>query len=195
MTLPYLHRDELTAEGQAVWDAIVESRGKGALDDHDNLAGPFNAFVHAPAVGKNLSELGRVLRFGTSLNPRLVEVVVLTVGARWKAEFEWWAHSRIARSLGISEAVIRAIGSGESPPFDADEERVVHAAAKQLADTGQLPEPIRRDLSDVLSNEGLVELVSLCGYYTLVSFLLNAFSVPLPSGVVPYWGRTDVSAT
>ncbi len=25
----------------------------------------------------------------------------------------------------------------------------------------------------------MVELVSLCGYYTLVSFLLNAFDVPL----------------
>jgi hypothetical protein len=33
----------------------------------------------------------------------------------------------------------------------------------------------------------MVELVALCGYYTLVSFLLNAFTVPLPPGALPMW--------
>jgi hypothetical protein len=29
--------------------------------------------------------------------------------------------------------------------------------------------------------------VSLCGYYTLISFLLNGFEVPLPPGAAPMW--------
>ena len=33
-----------------------------------------------------------------------------------------------------------------------------------------------------LGDGGLVELVTLVGYYTLVSFTLNAFEVPLPGG-------------
>jgi len=33
----------------------------------------------------------------------------------------------------------------------------------------------------------MVELVSLCGYYTLISFTLNAFEVPLPSGATEKW--------
>ncbi len=36
----------------------------------------------------------------------------------------------------------------------------------------------------------MVELVALCGYYTLMSFLLNAFDVPLPPGVQAMWGST-----
>jgi hypothetical protein len=36
----------------------------------------------------------------------------------------------------------------------------------------------------------MVELVTLCGYYTLVSFLLNAFDVPLPPGAVAQWAHT-----
>jgi hypothetical protein len=35
----------------------------------------------------------------------------------------------------------------------------------------------------------MVELVSLCGYYTLISFLLNAFTVPLPPGTAPMWAE------
>jgi hypothetical protein len=34
----------------------------------------------------------------------------------------------------------------------------------------------------------MVELVAICGYYTLISFLLNAFEVPLPDGATPAWG-------
>jgi hypothetical protein len=39
----------------------------------------------------------------------------------------------------------------------------------------------------------MVELVSLCGYYTLISFLLNSFEVPLPPGAAPMWDGQDRS--
>jgi hypothetical protein len=35
-----------------------------------------------------------------------------------------------------------------------------------------------------------VELVSLCGYYTLICILLNGFAVPLPSDAAPMWTRS-----
>jgi 4-carboxymuconolactone decarboxylase len=38
-----------------------------------------------------------------------------------------------------------------------------------------------------LGDAGMVELVSLCGYYTLISFLLNALEVPLPAQALPMW--------
>ena len=41
---------------------------------------------------------------------------------------------------------------------------------------------------------GVVELVSLCGYYTLVSFLLGAFAVPLPPGAPLTWGSSSSEA-
>ena len=44
----------------------------------------------------------------------------------------------------------------------------------------------------LLGDRGIVELVTLCGYYTLVSFTLNAFEVTLPPGVRTHWRRTDV---
>jgi len=39
----------------------------------------------------------------------------------------------------------------------------------------------------LLGDTGLVELVSLCGYYTLISYLLNAFDVPVPPGAELMW--------
>jgi 4-carboxymuconolactone decarboxylase len=157
------------------------------VNDHGGLVGPFNAFVHAPGAGRHLSSLGATLRFGTSIERRLSELAIITVGARWQAEFEWWAHAGMARRHGVPEPVIEAIGHGDDPPFDADDERVVYAVASELTRTGQLAQDSYEAASELLGNQGLVELVALCGYYTLVSFVLNAFDVPLPPGAEPQW--------
>ena len=107
------------------------------------------------------------------------------MGARWKAEFEWWAHAQMARRHGVPGAVVDAIGRGEDPPFGADDERTVYEVARQLTRTGRLSQDAYDAAQQLLGDTGVVELVSLCGYYTLISFLLNAFAVPLPAGAPP----------
>jgi 4-carboxymuconolactone decarboxylase len=184
-----LRYDELTADGQAVWDDIVGTRGDRLLTEQGGLIGPFNAFVHAPGVGRHLSALGAAVRFGTSIERRLSELAIITVGARWKAEFEWWAHVQMARRHGVSDAVVDAIARGEDPPFAAEDERVVHAVATQLTATGRVDQDSYDAARRLLGDAGMVDLVSLCGYYTLVSFVLNAFDVPLPPGEARTWGQ------
>jgi 4-carboxymuconolactone decarboxylase len=186
--LPYLRYDDLNDDGRAVWDGVVGSRGGGLVGPEGGLIGPFNAFVHAPGTGRRLSSLGRILRFETSIERRLSEVAIITVGARWKAEFEWWAHARMAREHGVPAGVVDAIARGADPPFEADDERVVYTVARQLTADGHLDDDAFAAAQRLLGYDGVVELVSLCGYYTLVSFLLNAFTVPLPAGEAETWG-------
>jgi 4-carboxymuconolactone decarboxylase len=187
--LPYLRYDDLDANGQEVWDGVTGSRGGEVVNAEGGLIGPFNAFVHAPGVGRHLSALGGRLRFKTSIERRLSELAIITVGAAWRAEFEWWAHARIAREQGVSDAVVDAIGRGNEPPFDAEDERVIYEVARELINTGRLGQETYDAARGFLGDQGMVELVSLCGYYTLVSFLLNAFAVPLPPEAVPQWGE------
>jgi len=190
--LPYLRYDELDASGQEVWDSVTGSRGGELVNDDGGLIGPFNAFVHAPVVGRHLSRLGGTLRFATSIERRLSELAIITVGARWKAEFEWWAHQGLARQHGVADAVVDAIGRGDDPAFDADDERAVYAVARQLTETGRLDRRSYDEAGELLGDEGMVELVALCGYYTLVSYLLNAFEVAQPPGVPAQWDRGSV---
>jgi 4-carboxymuconolactone decarboxylase len=193
--LPYLRRDDLDPDGQRLWDSIVESRDSELtqaelINEHGGLNGPFNALMHAQGAGRRMGTLGHVLRFETTIERRLSEVAIITVGARWKAEFEWWAHARMAREHGVADAVIDAIGRGEDPPFEADDERTIYSVARQLAETGHIAQDTYDAARTLLGDTGLVELVSLCGYYTLISFLLNAFEVPLPPGALPLWPTT-----
>jgi 4-carboxymuconolactone decarboxylase len=185
--LPQKSRAELDHFGQALWDELVATRGDQIVDDAGGLRGPFNAWLRAPKVGSRLAPLGLALRHDMSLDRNLIELAIVTVGAHFRAEFEWWAHSRMARHHGVSEEVIAALAAGREPEFDDDPERIVHQVAAELVETGRLSETTYATARSQLDEGQLVELVTLCGYYTLVSFTLNAFDVGLPAGADPQW--------
>jgi 4-carboxymuconolactone decarboxylase len=186
--IPYVRREELGPEGQQLWDGIVNGQRRDlVLTPEGGLAGPFNAFITVPAAGRRLLSLGAMLLSRTSIERRLSEIAIITIGARWQAEFEWFAHAPMAREQGVAGVVVDAIGRGEDPPFEADDERAVYAVARELGQTGRLEQDTYDAAHRLLGDAGMVELVSLCGYYTLISYLLNAFTVPLPPGTTPMW--------
>jgi len=185
--LPYRQQDDLDGPGRELWDSLVATRGATLVNPEGGLFGPFNAWLHAPEVGRRLADLGTVLRFETSIDRRLLELAIITVGAKWHAEFEWWAHSRMAREHGVPDDVIDALARGATPTFTDDADRAVHAVAVQLGETGRIDGDTYAAAQRVLGDQGIVELVSLCGYYTLVCFTLNAFEVPLPPGAKATW--------
>lgn len=186
--LPYLSHDQLGPDGQRVWDSIVDTRGdRVILPGGVGLSGPFNALVTAPHIGQHLSALGAALRFNGTLEPALRELAICTVAGHWHAEFEWHAHSKLARELGVPDAVLDAIAAGEEPSFGAGDQRTVYTVARQLVQTGNVGPEACEAARQLLGDSGTAELVSLCGYYCTISFILNAFGVPLPPGVSPTW--------
>jgi 4-carboxymuconolactone decarboxylase len=112
---------------------------------------------------------------------------VLTVAARWQAEYEWVAHAKLAAQAGLSEEVVDALAERKDPPLQDEDQRTVYTVARQVVDTGHIEPAAWAAAHKLLGNRGLVELVFLCGYYSLVSFGLNAFDVPLLPGDSPRW--------
>ena len=186
--LPAVTPEEATPAQREVFDAITGGdRGKGRsppslLDARGGLAGPFNAWMHRPDLGIVAQRLGERLRFRGTLPGAAREIAILVVGARWMAEYEWWAHSAIARREGVSGETIEAIRRGERPPLSDPVERAVHDFTAALVETGRVDPASYGAARARLGDDGLVELVTLAGYYTLVAFTLNAFEVPLPEG-------------
>ena len=152
------------------------------LDERGGLIGPFNAWVHRPDLGLVVQSLGERLRFHGTLPGGAREIAVLTVGAKWMAEYEWWAHVRIGRREGVSEETIDAIHRGQRPRLADPVEQAAYDFTASLLATGRVDAELYDTTRAQLGDGGLVELVTLAGYYTLVSFTLNAFEVPLPGG-------------
>lgn len=177
--VPLLAPEDMTEAQRAVRDAIAAGpRGPSAF-------GPFNAWLQSPEFANRAQELGALLRFGTSIEPRLKELAILCVGRWWTAQFEWYAHKKLALEAGLSAAVIDALEARARPEFGNEDEAVVYDFAQELL--------ARRDVSDaryaaaeaLLGRAGVVELVGVLGYYTLVSMTLNVFRAPLPEGISP----------
>src|SRR5262245_57872944 len=138
--LPDLRKQDLDDERLQVWEAVCHVRGAETVNEGSGLIGPFNSFVHAPDAGRHLIELGSALHGRTTLPTHAIELAILTVGARWRAEFEWWAHVPRARASGIPEGVIDAIGSGTTPDFGNDDsgDRLIYDVTCQLVQTGRI---------------------------------------------------------
>lgn len=187
-----LTRSDLDDEQGEVWDALVDSRGTGVdlVGADGALIGPFNSFVHAPKIGKRLSSLGGLLRFRTSIDRRLSEVAICTVGAYWHAEFEFYAHAPMAIEHGVDSAMIDAMREGRTPEFARDDERVVYDIVTQLLANHRVDAATFEAGKELLGEQGLVELVSTVGYYCLISMTLNLFEVPLPEGADLNWPDT-----
>lgn len=144
---------------------------------------PLRAWIHAPEMARHASRLGAFLRYDTTLGPRYSELAILVTARYWSAQFEWYAHKRMALEAGLEPAIVDAINHRRTPVFDDDAKaRLVYDFATTLHRDRKVPEALYREAVATLGERGVVELVGLLGYYTLVSMTLNAFDVGLPEG-------------
>lgn len=189
--LPMVTPEQMDDKQTMIFDAVtkgprMKSTGKDAGIDLSGsgggLPGPFNAWMYSPKIGNLAQELGGALRFLNSLPTNLLEIAIITVGKEWSAQFEFWAHARLARQAGVSDEVIEAIRVGRRPDFEKADEAQVYDFARELLDNKRVSEATYVATRDVVGEQGLVDLVTLMGYYTIISMTLNTFAVPLPDG-------------
>lgn len=168
----------MTDDQRRVHDVIVSGpRGR--------VRGPLAIWLHRPELAEAAQALGAYCRYGSSLEPRLSELAIITMAQLWQSEFEWWAHKPIALKAGVAADLVEALRKGETPTFSDDEEAIVHAVTCALTNDRRIPDTLYAQAQTVLGSDRLVDLVGLCGYYTLISMTLNAFEVPLPEGETP----------
>jgi 4-carboxymuconolactone decarboxylase len=177
--LPELHYEEMSAEQRRVHDEI-------AAGPRGRVEGPLKAWLHAPGLADPAQKLGAYARFKSSLPPEFSELAILVTARVWRANFEWYAHARLARAAGIAEPVIEAIRAGAEPELVGPRARAVYAVARELHGNRALSDATYAEALTALGTEGLVDLVGILGYYTLVSMTLNAFDVPTPDGSRPF---------
>lgn len=167
-----------------VWQSIVDSRDDpgAVMASDESLVGPFNALVASPKIGKRIAKLGAAVRYRNSLEPRLLELAILTVGAHWRSDFEFWAHARHAKAAGITEEVVTAMAAGNMPTFDSGDEQFVYEYVTELLTTGRISDATHVQAVALLDETSVIDLAHTVGYYCLVSLSLNAFAVQTPDG-------------
>jgi 4-carboxymuconolactone decarboxylase len=166
---------EMDPAQQRVHDQIVAGK-------RGRFGGPFQLLIRAPEICEHAAKLGEHLRWGTSLPDRLSELAIILTARFWRAQYEWHAHAPLAIKAGVPAAAVEAIRTGGTPAFAAPDEALVYRTCSEIFRTQRLSADGFREAVAALGERGLVEIVSIIGYYTLIANTLNVFAVGLPAG-------------
>jgi 4-carboxymuconolactone decarboxylase len=116
----------------------------------------------------------------SSLSAEVRDVVILTTGVIWTAEYEIYAHTAVGLQAGLSAAAIEAIKNHRAP----DDVSPAAIAADHFIDclfrTHRTPADVDANALRALGEEGVVAAMQLAGRYVTASAMLNAFAVPVP---------------
>lgn len=172
--LPPLNPDELSERQKEVYSNI-------ASGPRGSVRGPFPAWIRSPELADHGQKLGAFVRYNTSFEPRLAELAILMCARFWTAQYEWYAHARLAREGDLADTVIDAIAKRERPAM-ADDEAAVHDFCQELHRDHNVSDATYQRVIDLFGERGAVELIGISGYYTMVSMTLNVAGVELPEG-------------
>ena len=183
----YVNRDQIPEELKEVFDSIVSSqRGVGTLSN-GALPGPFNGWMYTdPEMARALDGIGMAVRSNTSNVPKTMkEVAICVIGAHFRSNVEFWAHSRIALAAGVRQEVLDSIYNSEKPSFSDNGEEPFQKAAYDMAmeylDGYRVSDETYQTVLDLLGSEkAMIELVLVMGHYIGLATQLNILRVPNP---------------
>ena len=177
MRLKLLSPGEMNADQKQTYDeSIAGKRGKPPP--------PMLAWLNSPEMARHATRLGVVLRFDTMFPAKLSEIAILGTARHWTSHYEWYAHKRLALQGGMDPQIVDAIRDRRTPQFDDPKGKTIYEVAKSLHEGHGVAKSLYDEAVKVLTERGLVEIIGLCGYYTLVSMTLNTFAFELPAGEV-----------
>ena len=89
----------------------------------------------------------------------------------------------MAIQSGIPEEALNDIKNDKIPSFTEERLELVFLISKQLLATHSVADDLYQRGFDEFDEQGMIELVSLIGYYCLVALTLNTFEIPLDEGM------------
>ena len=170
--------ETMTPDQKRVADNIMSGPRQG-------MRGPFNALLRSPELADHAQKLGAYVRFNTSIPPRLNELAILLTARHWTAQYEWYAHRKLAMKAGLSADIADAIAQGKRPASMQAEETVVYDFCHEVLETGQTSDARFKAAVDKFGERGAIDLLGVMGYYSLVAMVLNVDRVPIPEGEKP----------
>lgn len=175
-----LRPEDLNEKQRNIYDSI-QAGARGKI----GIRGPFNPWLRSPGMAEPAQKLGEFLRFDTSLGSRLAEFAILLAGRHCNSPYEFAAHAPLAIKGGLDPDIVEAVRTKKRPAFKNPEEKAVYDFSMMLLEQCFVDDKTYGNLLDQVGEQGVVEVVGLLGYYTMVCMTLNVFQVPLREGMKP----------
>lgn len=176
--MPPIPADKLT---DAQKKAIEEFKAARSVD----ISGPFVPLLRSPEVMTRARAMGDYLRFRSSLPPRLSEFVILLTARRWTQQYEWNAHAPLAVKGGLKAEIVKAVAEGRKPEGLAEDEEIVYALFDEIQKNQSISDATYARAVGKIGEQGIIDVMGITGYYSLLAMVMNTARTPLPAGAKP----------
>jgi len=185
-----LHVDEMSPDQKKYFDGLMSGRvsgtgSKGVVKGAMSLGAPFNVLLRSPILAERLRMVGEYLRFDSSIPKRLNEWAILITARNWTAQYEWYAHLRLALQEGLNPELAADLAQGKRPNNMQPDEEAVYNFCHELHATHQVSDAHYKAVQDLFGEQGVVDLMVVSGYYVMVSMVLNVNRTPIPEDAHP----------
>jgi 4-carboxymuconolactone decarboxylase len=149
----------------------------------------FRTVAHAETCFRPFLRLGQAILTKQKLDPMLRELAILRVARLTPAEYEWVQHVEIAKAVGATEEQVAALetGDAEADCFSPDQQLVLRFTTDVVSDARTSDETYA-ELSKLLSDQEIVELVLAIGYYMAIARVMEVAQIdvdpPAGTGVI-----------
>lgn len=122
------------------------------------------------------------------LSLRQRELVIHRTTALCRSEYEWGVHAAaFAARAGLDAAQLAStVNGGPDDPCWSAEDRVVLRLCDALHRGCAVDDTLWQTLQAQFSDEAVIELLMLAGFYRTVSYLTNALQLPLEAGATRF---------
>ena len=175
---PELKPEQWNDEQKHVAQAIVAGpRG--------SVRGPFVPLLYSPGLAGPAQQAGAYLRYHSSLPTALNEFAILIAARFWTAQYEWFAHRKIALEAGLDPKIADQLARGERPSGLSPEQTAIYDFCTELHHDHAVSDKSFGAVVGKFGHRGAVDLIGVCGYYPMIAMVLNVAQIPLPAGAPP----------
>ena len=170
----------LTGADREAYDRMASARAHA--EGRAQIGDVYVAMFNNPGVAAKVGALGEHLRFHATLPDDVRELIILRFAAQHQSGYEWSHHQRPARLAGVDQDVIDELTTGALPAIE-DSSRAALQAVDAIVGGGSIPADVQERFTAVHGNDGIVELVVLCGLYSTMRYMVNAFDIEIEDGL------------
>lgn len=143
--------------------------------------GPFLPLMRSPEVMNQARAMGDYLRYRSAIGTTLSELVILVTAREWTQDYEWYVHKPIALKAGIKPQIVDAIAEGRRPEGMSEDETTVYDFCVELHRNKRVSDATYARAAQRFGEQGVIDLVAINGYYTLLAMTMNTTRMPIPA--------------
>jgi 4-carboxymuconolactone decarboxylase len=165
-----------SAEQHQAYDEFVSDRG----GDTGAPNGVYDVILRSPGAARRLAALGAFCRFGTGLDPGVVEAAILATSHALPFQYGIDSHEDIGRRAGLTEEELAHLRAGQHGPLP--EPLRLAADLGRAAALGDVPADLVSEAVAHFGEASVVDLSVVAGYYGALCLVARCLNPELAGG-------------